>query len=645
MPVARIRFAEIAGLYSYGIEKNRIAFGEQTLIVGPNNSGKSSIFKALDFFLKCLTEGKWIELKPWDRQDVHEMTVGFELNCDERRYAAELLSITGHLDYEIFELAPSEVVEWLAPKLEAVSLTIKWYDAPFQYPPDQIEYLLDLEGLGVTVCSRGYNNEASVCRQTKPNFHWTPDLMQFTSIIENELQTDSREKFDVSVPEDGARISKFPAPARLVRETQTGELKDRVKFIVEMVGYRIQRDKDSVFVMLGRMLKSRLAFVSEERNFIESKDLEKLPLKEDGSNLQNFLFWLKNGNLDDQTAYSAIQNNFKNVMGHQNLSFTVSLTDRVERSEEQVVDPPPAKVYPGTATVRFVETLGQRQKTTDFTAVGAGIRETLFLISMCLGRKDTMILMDEPATNLHPAQIRLLMEKILGSGNQISEASQIAIITHSATMASLRMLSSVDEIARVSRKEYSHIAQPTGEDEVWVRENLPTFHLLKPDILFARKIVLVEGASDKIFLEKILDYDTGDWMDVDDLAIIDVGGCKSFDRFKKFLEMYEIPFAILADRDADGLFGTDEAQRIKPESIPQSVDNNKIVLLEKNLEEFFKRLKPSLFNEIDDRYEKKPEMAYHFVTKLLESCTDTEPAARLIKCLKTWAKSDSGNAG
>ena len=36
-------------------------------------------------------------------------------------------------------------------------------------------------------------------------------------------------------------------------------------------------------------------------------------------------------------------------------------------------------------------------------------------------------------------------------------------------MASLRMLSSVDEIARVSRKEYSHIAQPTGEDEVWVR--------------------------------------------------------------------------------------------------------------------------------------------------------------------------------
>ena len=54
--MVRIRFMEIKGLYSYGSENSRIDFGEKTLIVGPNNSGKSSILKALDFFLRSLTE-------------------------------------------------------------------------------------------------------------------------------------------------------------------------------------------------------------------------------------------------------------------------------------------------------------------------------------------------------------------------------------------------------------------------------------------------------------------------------------------------------------------------------------------------------------------------------------------------------------
>ena len=84
--MVRIRFMEIKGLYSYGDEKNRMDFGEKTLIVGPNNSGKSSIFKALDFFLRSLTEYAARESKPWHGQDAHEMTVEFVLNESERLY-------------------------------------------------------------------------------------------------------------------------------------------------------------------------------------------------------------------------------------------------------------------------------------------------------------------------------------------------------------------------------------------------------------------------------------------------------------------------------------------------------------------------------------------------------------------------------
>ena len=54
--MVEILYVKIDGLYSYGSEKNRINFGKRTVVVGANDSGKSSIFKALKFFLKCLTE-------------------------------------------------------------------------------------------------------------------------------------------------------------------------------------------------------------------------------------------------------------------------------------------------------------------------------------------------------------------------------------------------------------------------------------------------------------------------------------------------------------------------------------------------------------------------------------------------------------
>ena len=109
--MVRIRFVEISGLYSYDSEKNRIGFGEKTVVVGTNNAGKSSIFKALNFFLKSLTEFDSSDRKPWDLQDVHEMTAGLTLNGEERRYAAEILLVHSKNDAGSFSLAPSDVVE------------------------------------------------------------------------------------------------------------------------------------------------------------------------------------------------------------------------------------------------------------------------------------------------------------------------------------------------------------------------------------------------------------------------------------------------------------------------------------------------------------------------------------------------------
>ncbi len=153
-----IEFAEINGLYSYGSEKNRIDFGRKTVIVGANNSGKSVIFKALNYFLKCLTETNSTGTKPWDLQNTHKITVGLVLNDTERRYMAEMLAIGAESGRSVW-LAPEHVIEWLAPRLERVELTIRLEDNPYRPDYKQIEYAADLKDLDVTVRSQGWGSK------------------------------------------------------------------------------------------------------------------------------------------------------------------------------------------------------------------------------------------------------------------------------------------------------------------------------------------------------------------------------------------------------------------------------------------------------------------------------------------------------
>ena len=225
---------------------------------------------------------------------------------------------------------------------------------------------------------------------------------------------------------------------------------------------------------------------------------------------------------------------------------------------QQNLEPTGGQVYPGKAVTSFPDTSGQQQGFINFAHVGAGIKETLFLLSSCFDRRDKMICMDEPATNLHPTLIKRLMHEILTPGDQV-EPGQIAVITHSPAMVSLEMLSSANKIARVDRNEYSEIVQPSEKDEEWIFERLATFHLLKPDTLFSKKVILVEGESDRIFVEAILNLCVKHEGYSADYITVEVGGKSSFKKFQTFLNIFKINFVILADGDAEGMFKSQDA--------------------------------------------------------------------------------------
>ena len=619
--MVRIRFMEIKGLYSYGSEKSRIDFGEKTLIVGPNNSGKSSIFKALDFFLRSLTEYTDRESKPWHEQDTHEMTVGFALNDPERRYTAEVLAVRNTKDTQSFALAQRNVVEWLACRLKNITLTIRWIESPFSRMSYRPQYLLQLDELGITINAEEYNSDAWAAKDSAVPFQYGIDTQSFGNVIEESILQDSLKKEFVSLlGQRGLAVTKVPVMGHFNNETLTTDEKNRIQSLIDMSGNNVPgyNDNRPFFVVLGYMLRSKFVFVSEQRRFPDSNDLEKMPLKEDGSNMHSFLFWLKNGDRQGQEAYAAIQNKFKKIHSGNDMPFSVSVAGSQTREPQRNSESTGGQVHPSRTTISFPDASGRKLRFVDFAHVGAGIKEALFLLSSCFNRQDKVILMDEPAANLHPMWIKRLMHEILTPDGQGVESSQIVVITHSPAMASLELLSSVNKIARVDRHEYSEIVQPSKEDEEWISERLATFHLLKSDILFSKKVILVEGQSDKIFVEAILNLCDEHEGGSTDYITVDVGGKCSFEKFQTFLKIFKMQFVILADGDAGKQFKQQDAETLTIDSLSQgnNLGNKTVYILEEDLEHLLACLDKKLYDECKENYEKKPELSYHFIKRL-----------------------------
>ena len=82
----------------------------------------------------------------------------------------------------------------------------------------------------------------------------------------------------------------------------TSDEKNRIQFIIDMSGNNVPAHEEHrpFFVAFGHMLRPKFVFISEQRRFPDFNDLEKMPLREDGSNIHSFLFWLKNGDRSKQ---------------------------------------------------------------------------------------------------------------------------------------------------------------------------------------------------------------------------------------------------------------------------------------------------------------------------------------------------------
>lgn len=186
----------------------------------------------------------------------------------------------------------------------------------------------------------------------------------------------------------------------------------------------------------------------------------------------------------------------------------------------------------------------------------SGEKELLtYLLSIyALGVRDALVVVDEPELHLHPRWQKIL----LGLFERLAAdtGNQFVLATHSPTFIAP---SSIQYVSRVHSE--SQQSQITRLNDLSLPDRKYLFQAVNSQnnerIFFADVVVLVEGISDRIVFERILD----DCKSMPDsyqgiVEIVDVGGKGFFATYQKLLSACRIRHSVIADLDYVEQIGT-----------------------------------------------------------------------------------------
>lgn len=182
------------------------------------------------------------------------------------------------------------------------------------------------------------------------------------------------------------------------------------------------------------------------------------------------------------------------------------------------------------------------------SAASSGERELLtYLFAIfALNVRDALIVVDEPELHLHPkwqqTLLRLFVRLSAKTGNQF------LLATHSPTFVN------PDSIKYVSRVySYDQKSRMVRLNSAALPDNRHLFNIVNSQnnerIFFADKVVLVEGLSDRIVFEKVLDLHGRTEAGRPTVEVVSVGGKGLFDAYKAVLTSCNIAHALIADQD------------------------------------------------------------------------------------------------
>ncbi len=194
-------------------------------------------------------------------------------------------------------------------------------------------------------------------------------------------------------------------------------------------------------------------------------------------------------------------------------------------------------------------------------AASSGERELLtYLFAIfALNVRDALIIVDEPELHLHPKWQKTLLQLFIRLAQ--STGNQFLLATHAPTFVSPE---SIQYVSRVfSRQQRSHILRLNTSALPEAKHLLNIVNSQNNErLFFADEVVLVEGLSDRVFFEAVLDRHGRSSSSRSILEVISVGGKGFFEAYAKVLRACEIKYSIISDLDYVEQVGSHEIKAL-----------------------------------------------------------------------------------
>jgi predicted ATP-dependent endonuclease of OLD family len=329
------------------------------------------------------------------------------------------------------------------------------------------------------------------------------------------------------------------------------------------------------------LLKEKIISIEEYRER-PKKELNPSLVSSTGVSLASILFNLKNGRPKEKAKFEEIKQEFHEIFSNLEL-------DVIKEGEE-------IKIHTQKNNI---------ESTTLF--LGAGILQTLLLITHIVAHKEKIILVDHPELYLHPHAQRNLANLI-----DDSDDIQIFLITHSPYFVNLDQCHKIIRFVQKNSQTEVHTMLPEYFTEMDYLKLEQLLDIDSKELFFARKVLLVEGPTEygaiPVFA-KAQKYS----FDKNGVSIVDVGGKSNLDIFARLCEGYHIPYLILADGDAKKM--------LEKIDIPNKSKKFRFNILSENFEAI---LPGNLMKEAEKKVGKsKPRVGKYVANEMIKRKIDT----------------------